>query len=210
VNFFGHAAVASWSRTSAGFALGAMIPDFSTMSGARVASTEDAEVAAGIDLHHATDSAFHQLPVVTGLMRELDERLLARGCARGPRRAVAHIGVELLLDGVLIDEPAYRDSYLRGIAYDASITWREPDDDRRFAGLLARLRGYGLPEDLKQPESITMRLGRMLAHRPLLAPSPADLAIVRTTLGEFQSRVEVATETVIRALRHALASRQPQ
>ena len=30
----------------------------------------------------------------------------------------------------------------RGIAYDAEIRWREPGDDRRFAGLLARLRGF--------------------------------------------------------------------
>src|SRR4051794_21601235 len=101
-----------------------MIPDFSTMSGARVASTEDAEVAAGIARHHAGGSAVHQLPVSSCLMRGLDGRLLARGCARGPPCAVAHIGVELLLEGVLLAEPAYRDSYLRGIAYDASITWR--------------------------------------------------------------------------------------
>ena len=217
MNFFGHAAVASWTSSEPGFVLGSMIPDFSTMSGARVASTADVDVAAGIDLHHATDGAFHTLPVVTGLMRELDE-LLARGnCARGPRRAVAHIGVELLLDGVLVDEPSYRDAYLAGIGYDAEITWREPGDDLKFAALLGRLRVYGLPEDLKRVESITTRLHRMLAHRPLLAPSPADLAVIRSALADYQQRVVVATDTVMRALRQALvvkltnrAVRQPE
>jgi len=204
VNFFGHAAVASWRSAAAGFALGAMIPDFSTMSGARVTSTDDADVAAGIELHHATDAAFHALPVVTGLMRELDDALARRDCARGPRRAVAHIGVELLLDGVLLDEPSYRDTYLRGIAYDAAIDWREPGDDRRFAGLIGRLRGHGLPDDLRRTDSITLRLHRMLAHRPLLAPSGADLDAIRAALADYQPRVIAATEAVIRALRHAL------
>ena len=206
VNFFGHAAVASWSSSNAGVALGSMIPDFSTMSGARVAHTGDADVAIGIELHHATDAAFHTLPVVTGLMRELGELLDRGGCARGPRRAVAHIGVELLLDGVLVDEPAYRESYTRGLAHDASITWRDPGDDERFAALLARLRAYGVPDDLRRPEAITHRLSRILSHRPLLAPSPADLRTIAAALVEYQPRVETASATVMRALRVAVAS----
>jgi hypothetical protein len=205
VNFFGHAAVASWRSSDPGFVLGSMIPDFSTMSGARVASTTDTGVAAGIELHHATDAAFHTLPVVTGLMRELDEALQRRDCARGPRRAAAHIGVELLLDGVLIDEPPYRDAYMNGLTHEAPIVWREAGDDARFAALLARLRSYGLPEDLKRPESITTRLGRMLGHRPLLAPSPDDLRAINAALVELQPRIVVATDTVMRALRAAIS-----
>ena len=49
----------------------------------------------------------------------------AHGCARGPRRAVAHIGVELLLDGVLVDEPSYRAHYVAAIEHDGYIEWRE-------------------------------------------------------------------------------------
>ena len=186
-----------------------MLPDFSTMSGARVASTSDADVAAGIDLHHATDGAFHVLPAVTGLMRELDEALARRNCARGPRRAVAHIGIELLLDGVLLDDATYRDAYLKGIAYDAVIEWRDPGDDQRMAKLLERLRAYGVPEDLKTPESIVFRLGRMLAHRPLLAPSADDLRAIGAGLIELQPRVAVAAETVLRGLRAKLVVLRP-
>ncbi len=206
VNYFGHAAVASWRGATPGTVLGAMLPDFSTMSGARVASTTDADIQAGIDLHHATDGAFHVLPAVTGLMRELDELLSARNCARGPRRAVAHIGIELLLDGVLTEIPAYREAYLAGIGHDATIEWREPGDDQRIATLLARLRGYGVPEDLKEPESVTFRLSRILAHRPLLAPSPEDLHAISASLFEIQPRVRVATETVLRGLRAQLTT----
>lgn len=206
VNFFGHAAVASWSSELAGVGLGAMLPDFETMSGARIASTPDTDVAAGIALHHATDAAFHRLPAVTGLMRELDERLLARGCARGPRRAVAHIGVELLLDGVLVDEPRYRDAYVRALAHDAPIAWRDPADAPRFDHLLERLRAYGVPDDLREPAAIAHRLARMLAHRPLLAPSADDLRAIRAALVEYQPRVAVAAETVLRGTRAVLES----
>jgi len=204
VNYFGHAAVASWSSGHAGMALGAMLPDFATMSGARIAPCPDREVAAGIDLHHATDAAFHTLPVVTGLMRELGEILDHKGCARGPRRAVAHIGVELLLDGVLVDEPAYRDSFTFALAHEAALSWRNPGDDARFATLLARLRDHGVPDDLRHPHAITHRLSRMLAHRPLLAPSPDDLRAISAALVDYQPRVAVAVDTVLRALKVAL------
>ena len=119
MNYFGHAVVASWKTGHGGLPLGAMLPDFSTMCGARVVGSDDEDVATGITLHHATDSVFHQAAVVTGLMRELDHRLERGGCARGPRRAVAHIGVELLLDGVLVDVAEYRDAYILGLEYEA-------------------------------------------------------------------------------------------
>ena len=207
MNFFGHAAVASWQAPAPGRVLGAMLPDFATMSRARLAEAADAEVGQGIALHHETDRVFHQLAPVLALMRELDERLARAGCARGPRRAVAHIGVELLLDGVLVDEAAYRESYLAGVAHDpAGVRWRDDGDDARFAMLLTRLRAHGVPEDLRRTEAIVMRLSRMLAHRPLLAPSPADLVAIRSSLAAHQARVEVATDTVLRGLRAQLTA----
>lgn len=208
MNFFGHAAIATWSAPASGAApaivLGAMLPDFATMCGGRIASADEAEVTEGIALHHATDAVFHTLPVVTGLMRELDDRLVHGGCARGPRRAVAHIGVELLLDGVLLDEPAYRAAYLGGIAHDPALSWREPETAPRFAILLERLRAHGVPEDLRLAEAITTRVHRILAHRPLLAPSPDDLRAIRQALVAFQPRITVATDTIMRGMRAGL------
>lgn len=202
VNFFGHAAVASWSSSDPAVVLGAMLPDFATMSGARIAAdghTDD--IAHGIAIHHATDATFHQLPVVTGLMRELDQLLEERGCARGPRRAVAHIGVELLLDGVLVAEAVYRDAYVAALAHEGEPVWRAPEDPARFAVLIARLRAHGVPDDLRDPAMITLRLGRMLRHRPLLAPSPSDLRAIGDALAVYKARVDVAAETVLRAMR---------
>jgi hypothetical protein len=207
VNYFGHAAVASWKNGRGGLPLGSMLPDFSTMCGARIIGTSDPDVADGIALHHATDAAFHTLPAVTGLMRELDQRLERGGCARGPRRAVAHIGVELLIDGVLIDKDDYREAYILGLEYDAPLSWRDEGDDLRFSALQARLRAHGVPLDLKRPEAITHRLSRMLSHRPLLAPSPSDLATITVSLLEHKPRVEVAVDTVMRGVRAKLAAK---
>ena len=107
MNYFGHAAVASWTTSVPRVLLGAMLPDLATMCAARLAAADaqpDPDLARGIALHEATDAAFHKLPAATALMRELDDRLDRAGCARGPRRAVAHVGTELLLDGVYIDD----------------------------------------------------------------------------------------------------------
>ena len=205
MNYFGHAAVASWSDAAPGVVLGAMLPDFATMCGGRLEAADDEVVASGIALHHATDAVFHQLPAVVALMKELDARLADR-CARGPRRAAAHIGVELLLDGVLLDEPAYRAAYLGGLAHDAALRWRAGDEAGRFAGLLERLRARGIPEDLRLPAAVTARLHRILAHRPLLAPSPDDLRAIEGALVAHQPRVAVAAETIVRALRAALVA----
>jgi acyl carrier protein phosphodiesterase len=184
VNFFGHAAVASWRSPSAGTVLGAMLPDFATMAGLRLPASADPDVQAGIALHHATDAAFHTLPPVLALMRDLDARLAALGCARGPRRAASHIGIELLLDGILVDDPTYRDAYTRALAHDdPTLTFATQPPDR-FHFLLARLRAHGVPYDLQSPDAITLRLSRMLAHRPLLAPSRSDLAAIAQALRE--------------------------
>lgn len=204
VNFFGHAAVASWSHAEPGAVLGAMLPDFATMCGGRIAAADEASVAGGIALHHATDAAFHRLAPVTGLMRELDEQLARGGCARGPRRAVAHIGVELLLDGVLVDEPGYRAAYLHGLAHQPVLRWRAPDAAPRFAVLLERLRARGVPDDLRRPDAIAARVQRVLAHRPLLAPSPGDLPAIHDALVALQPRVAIAAGTISRALRAAV------
>jgi hypothetical protein len=208
VNFFGHAAVASWVLGDAAGSLGSMLPDFATMCRARLAPADDPGVAAGIDLHHATDAAFHTLPPVLALMRELDDRLERGGCARGPRRAASHIGTELLLDGMLVADAGYRGSYLAGLAHDpAGVRWRDPDGPPRFAALLERLRAYGVPEDLRAPASITERLHRMLAHRPLLAPNASDLRAIARGLVEHAPRVAVAVDTVMRALRARIETR---
>lgn len=213
VNYFGHAAVASWRSTGdalAGVALGAMLPDFGVMCGARIASGGTAHVDAGIALHHATDAVFHHAPAVTALFRDAEARLEARGVRRGPKRAAAHIGVELVLDGVLLDEVRHRDAYTAAIAHEAAaLVWREDGDAARFATLLGRLRHHGLPEDLRRPRAAAERIFRMLSGRRLLAPDATERAAIAQVLEEVAPRVAVAAATVMRQVEAGLAQRAP-
>jgi hypothetical protein len=195
---------------TAGYALGAMLPDFASMCGGRIEGSEDPQIAAGIDLHHRTDAVFHHLPPVLALMRELEERLRTAGCSRGPTRAVSHLGVELLLDGVFVHQAADRALYLAAVvrarADAAALRWREAEHVERFDTLLARLEHYGVPDDLQHSSSVTERLLRILGRRPLLAPQGADASIIDAALAAYQPRVTVAAATILRGVLAALAS----
>src|SRR5450432_473724 len=131
--------------------LGAMLPDFLSMCSARPTCIDDAVVTAGIELHHATDAAFHRLASFTGLVRELSEQLAAAGVSRGPMRGVSHVAVELILDGTLIDDPVAQAAYLAAIEHDPrGIVFLEHEEPR-FAFLRERLRTHGVPRDLQRP-----------------------------------------------------------
>jgi len=210
VNFFGHAVVASWTSPDGGHALGAMLPDFQSMCGARVAEPGDAAIAAGIELHHRTDAAFHRLPGFVALGREVEARLAEAGVGRGPRRAVGHIGVELLLDGVLLADAGGRAAYLAALDYPtASITWRDPEDPAAFAALHARLAAHGLPDDLATASSAATRVLRTIAPRPLLRASPTEAVAIRAELERVAPRVRVAAPAIMSALRAALEPTAP-
>ncbi|MBK9029986.1 MAG: hypothetical protein IPL61_01385 [Myxococcales bacterium] len=205
MNFFGHAAVASWHSAEPGVALGAMLPDFATMCGARLGPQDDAAIAAGVDLHHATDAAFHRAPVVVGLFREAEARLTARGVRRGPTRACAHVGVELLLDGVLLPEPAYQRAFRAGLDHDGAVAWHDPEGADRFVALRARLRDHAPPTDLGSGGGVARRLIRILAGRPLLAPTAAEHGPIALALDELVARVAAAAPTVLTQVRAAMA-----
>lgn len=209
MNFFGHAAVASWqAAASPGLTLGAMLPDFATMCRGRIAGTDDAAVGAGVDLHHATDAVFHYAPPVRALFAAAEARLTARGCRRGPMRAGAHVGIELLLDGVLLDEPRYRAAYVAALAIaPVPVRWRDDGDDARFAHFHARLVGFGLPDDLRRPAAVAERVIRTLAGRPLLAPSADERLAIAAVLAELADRVLADTDAVLAAVRDGLAAR---
>ena len=59
VNFFGHAVMAALEDAAPRFLLGAMLPDLSTMAGARIERVSDGAIARGVEHHHRIDHAFH-------------------------------------------------------------------------------------------------------------------------------------------------------
>ena len=210
MNFFGHAVVArllgqqrdaAADAERAPYALGAMLPDFASMCGGRLERAVEPSVAAGIELHHRTDAVFHHHPLVLALMAELHERLHRDGCARGPARAGSHIGVELLLDGVLLEDTASQVLYIEALAHPPQgVLWREPADVERFAWLRRRLRQAGVPDDLREPSAVAQRLVRVLSRRPRLAPAPGDAVILERALAAMAPRVERLADQILGAV----------
>lgn len=191
MNFFGHAVVASRRGASPALALGAMLPDFASMCRGGIARVTHAEVEAGVALHHRTDAAFHRLTGFLSLCRQTAAQLQQRGLGRGPARGAAHVAVELLLDGVLLDDDTACRLYTDALAGDWAhgIHWHTPDQAARWHGLHARLRDHGLPVRYRDPEAVAESVARVLDHRPLLRLGAADQERVRAAMAPLQVQV---------------------
>jgi hypothetical protein len=209
VNFFAHALVASWRSRSPAYGLGAMLPDLASMVGARTPVVDHIEVAAGVDLHHATDRAFHRLPVFVGAMAEIQQRLMLRGVARGPAAGAAHVGFELCLDGALLDEPDAITCYLAALEaargdLRRAIPWPEPDAAERWHALVDRLAAWGPPDRYRDPALVTDRVARALARRPRLALDGRAVDLLRAEMADIAASAAAAAPGILRDLRAEL------
>ncbi|MBX3268834.1 MAG: hypothetical protein KF729_01150 [Sandaracinaceae bacterium] len=190
MNFFGHAAVAAWTSDEPRWVLGAMLPDLVSMCRARIADVEDEAVRAGVALHHRTDDAFHGAPTFVALQRDGIDALEAAGVGRGAARAVAHVGPELLIDGLLLDDPAACAAYAGAVAFEGALGLRFARGGERFEALRREAATRGLPNDLRAPPAVAARLERVLARRPRLALVAADAAPVTRWLAGARVRLE--------------------
>lgn len=200
MNFFGHALVASRRDADPRWVLGAMMPDFASMCRARLQGSDDPTVAAGIAFHHRTDDAFHGAPTFLALYTDGIEALERGGVSRGPARAVAHVGTELLLDGLLLDDAPAQAAYLDAIALPSTQAPRlrfRGDGGVRFEDLHGRLRDHGLPEDYRSPTRVAHRLERILAARPRLALSAEEVPRIVPWLVDTRSRLRERVEALL-------------
>ena len=218
MNFFGHAAVAGWTREATpAFVIGAMLPDFATISGARSVRATHPEAIGGVALHHATDAVFHAAPDFVVLTRRVREQLERGGIRTGSARAAAHVGVELLLDGTLVTVHRACDLYLRALGDGgAYLTCDGADDVPRLARFLDRLRGAGIPYAYADPRAVAGRVERALSPRPLLAlpAGRADVlaAVLSDVAADVRERAASLLDDVRRGLRPVMAqivSEQP-
>ena len=114
MNYFGHTVLAVRRGGDRAFVLGAMLPDFAAMIRARPPRVDHVDVDSGMRFHWRTDEVFHRSAAFRQQTRQAVEWLSARGVRSGSALAVAHVGVELLLDAALSgDRPAQR-AYLGG------------------------------------------------------------------------------------------------
>lgn len=173
MNFAAHAVVADRLTGHPDVALGAVVPDLLPHSGAVAARPFPEAVEVGRRLHHATDAVFHRHPVFLALQRAVYDELTRGGVARGPARAAAHLGVELLLDGALVTSGS-------ASAFDA--LWarlRAPDQTVRalvvasnapaWEAWLAAFTGFLEPARYADPVYSAARIERILRHRPRLS-----------------------------------------
>lgn len=190
MNFFGHAVIAKRREASRGavraeFVLGAMLPDFASMLRVRPPQVGGDALVDGVRFHHATDDAFHGAESFLEFSHQASSFLLERGLSRGSARAVAHVGVELVLDGALAHESGANEAYLSAI--DAALTisvasrikWEKDGQEARFQHLCHNLESRGAVPSDAPPELVAQRLANILAHRPRLALDEAGQSVVR-------------------------------
>ena len=195
MNFFGHAVVAASRDAGAPFVLGAMLPDFAAMIRTRPPGATHARIEAGMAFHHRTDEAFHGCATFLDLSREAFAWLLAHGVGRGSARAVAHVGVEMLLELPLSRDERAQRAYraaLAGAAEDdlgRHVRWISPDERQRFERLRQALLARGPVTEDVGAAVIAERLARALSGRELLALDPAAQLAVREWVSAARSGI---------------------
>lgn len=204
MNFFGHAAVASWRSSEPGWVLGAMLPDFTSMIRARPPELTDPTLASGVAFHHATDEVFHDCVAFRELTAAAVDRLTRAGVRRGSARAVAHVGVEILLDGVLADERDARRAYLGAIAERPALGWRSEPEALAFEALIAGMRARGVSRQHTTPAIVALRVERALAGRPRLALEADEPLRVEEWARSAQRAVREQAPRIVGELRCAL------
>ena len=210
MNYLGHAAVASWRSPDSAFVLGAMLPDFATMIRARPPATTHAGLDAGMRFHHRTDEVFHRSPAFVELTRSAFGWLLARGVERGRARAVAHVGVELLLDTCLLRDEPVRRAYLAALEDGAPrslgqhVVWSSGRDPISFDDLRERLLERGVTTDEPDASAVAERLRRALGARPRLALDDAAELVARDWVVAARPDVAARAAALARQLRERL------
>lgn len=212
MNFVGHAHVALDHGEAPAFVLGAMLPDFASMSRARLVMPDEPALAAGVALHHRTDEAFHAAAPFVGLCTKWGAELERRGLTWGASRAVAHVGSEMLLDGLLLDDERTRRAYLAAIAGLAEPGLRaamrvEGAGAARWPDVLERVRTHGAPDFYRDPVVVADRLIQILAGRPRLAVDEGQRETLRTAMRALREDVLVAAGELVRVTRDALVGR---
>ncbi len=209
MNFFAHALVASWRSPSPAYAVGAMLPDLAGMVGARTPPVDHPDLTAGVELRHATDRAFHRLPVFVRAMSEIQQQLRLRGLARGPAAGAAHVGFELCLDGALLEEPDAIRHYMAALEAARGelrglILWPAADAAARWHMLVERLASAGPPHRYRDLDLVTDRVARALAGRPLLTLERGDGEHLRAEMPDIAARANAAAPGILAALRAEL------
>lgn len=208
MNFGGHIAVASVDRKEPLFWLGSALPDLAAMGRFRLlGSTTEPIVGAGIRFHHATDAAFHGHPWFVAIQRLLQDQLQSDGLGRGPARAIAHVGPELLLDGALDHlAPTKKALATIGQVKHELVSLVNDEHQPRWLEHLDLVHSRPFPTDNDDPEAVARRLHRMLARRSRLSFEADHLSMVARRLEAAQPDIEQTAFPLVAELAEQLRS----
>lgn len=168
----------------------------------------------GVAFHHTTDDAFHGAPTFLALMKEARLDLQAREVGTGAALGISHIGVELLLDGWLLEERGQPECYDAALAAGAELASQlgfrgeDPAGSRaQWQRVCRRLLEAPVPEGYQDPDFVAERLIGILAKRPRLAVTPGRERGVYEWAGLFASRVAARGEALWDEVAERLAAR---
>ena len=177
-----------------------MAPDLLPLCGAVPSGATSPRVAVGEAHHHSVDLLFHNNPAFTTLASWASQSLRELGLHRGAARGAAHVGIELLLDGVLATETRARAAYTRSLAaVETTCTpfiWRDELSGSRWQTLIIRLRTGPVPDAYRDPNFVAERVHGALARRPRLALTEVETLTLRRFLPALRSRVSAAAHAL--------------
>ena len=212
MNFYAHAFIAARRDVQPSWVFGAMAPDFAAMAGMRlIAVNGDCVLAEGVEFHHRSDDAFHGAPIFIELMEQARVELQGQGLGFGPAAGIGHVGVEMILDGVLVERHGLLDCYVEAMAAAEELEHHLhfPGVDRRESALrwqllFAWLRRARIPLDYGQPVVVADLLFRTLASRPALALCERDAVVVHDWALRWRPRVAERTEALLEQVEQRL------
>jgi hypothetical protein len=208
VNLVGHIAVAldpDEAPPSTDFLVGCLLPDLAAIARVRVARPDGA-LGDGVAFHHACDTVFHESDWFRDANRALRDALLEAGVDSGPARACSHAGVEMLLDGRLVDEASVDASArvaLAAVRTEASALGALAPPAARDVWV-ERLRMIGAsldPVRYQDPVFVAERLHRMTSGRRRIELRAGQVGAVTASLRQFQPRIADAAPDVLADVR---------
>jgi hypothetical protein len=180
-----------------------MLPDLIAMARASSERIQfsSAELKAGWDFHLRTDEVFHRTRSFQVLNRTALDHFARLKIRKGPARACAHIGVEMLIDASLAEDSRYHAPYVQALRWGAQRVVRfgysDPSVKTRLSALLEHLADEGPKVHNAEPERLAFRLERTLYDRPKLKPTNSELQAMAHYLGDFQFMSQAVEELLV-------------
>jgi hypothetical protein len=212
MNLIGHVAVAlapdAAPVPSISFLVGCMLPDLAAITRVRLIRP-GGELGAGVAFHHACDGVFHESEWFRSANGSLRDALFDAGVDSGPARACSHAGIEMLLDGRLVEDEIV-DTYARVVLEAVStgaddLAHLAPPESRDAWVERLRMIGASLdPASYGNAGFVAERLQRMTSGRRRIELRADQVETVASILRDFQRGIAASAPEVVASVRRTV------